>query len=56
METYIIRIYRRDPDDPMKISGLVKSVGLDEEKAFTCLEELNEILVSGRMTAGAVPI
>jgi hypothetical protein len=46
MDTFIIRIYRRDPDDPMKISGLVESVFTNEEKVFTCLEELCETLAS----------
>jgi hypothetical protein len=46
MDTFIIRIYRRDPDDPMKISGLVESVFTNEEKVFTCLKELCEALVS----------
>jgi hypothetical protein len=46
MDTFIIRIYRRDPDDPTKISGLLESVGTNEEKVFNCLEELCETLVS----------
>jgi hypothetical protein len=45
METYIIRIYRRDPDDPVKIAGLVETVGEDEEKVFTSLDELCNTLV-----------
>lgn len=45
MDTYIIRIYRRDPDDPIKISGLVETVGTEEKKVFTCIEELCKIFV-----------
>jgi hypothetical protein len=51
MDNYIIRIYRRDPNDPAKITGLVETVGTDEEKAFTCLEELCETLLTTRMAA-----
>jgi hypothetical protein len=40
MDNYLIRIYRRDPDDPGKISRLLDTVGTNEEKVFTCLEEL----------------
>ena len=47
MDTFIIRIYRRDPDDPEKIAGLVERAGTDEEKVFTCLEELCETLMPG---------
>lgn len=55
METYIIRIYRRDPDDPMKISGLVETVGRDEEKVFNCLDELCKTLVPCKSVPREMP-
>lgn len=44
MENYIVRIYRRDAEDPMKLAGLVEIVGKEENKAFQSFEELREIL------------
>ncbi len=44
IETYIIRVYRRNRDDPRKIAGLVETVGKNEKKAFSNREELWDIL------------
>jgi hypothetical protein len=44
METYIVRIYRRDRDDPQKIVGLVETVGKDDKKAFASRDELIMVL------------
>ena len=46
MENYIVRIYRRDPEDPKKIAGMVEHVGIDQGKSFTSIDELKGILVS----------
>ncbi|MFZ3065767.1 MAG: PilZ domain-containing protein [Nitrospirota bacterium] len=46
MESYIIRIYRRDKDAPYNIIGLVEDVELEEKKPFHNTEELAEILVA----------
>jgi hypothetical protein len=46
MDNYIVRIYRRDPDDPRKIAGMVELVEQEEKKAFTGIEELVRILVA----------
>lgn len=48
IETYIIRVYRRNRDDPRKIAGLVETVGKDEKKAFASQEELLRILNTER--------
>jgi len=45
MDNYIVRIYRRDADDPRRIVGLVEIVEEQEKKAFTGIEELVNILV-----------
>ena len=34
MESFIVRIYRRDRNDPDEVAGLVETVGTDEKKAF----------------------
>ena len=46
MESYIIRIYRRDKDAPYNIIGLVEDVELEEKKPFHNTEELAEILIT----------
>jgi hypothetical protein len=44
IETYIIRVYRRNRNDPRKIAGLVETVGKNEKKAFSTREQLWDIL------------
>jgi len=44
IETYIVRIYRRDRDDPQKIAGLVETVGKNEKRSFSRRDQLWEIL------------
>ena len=44
MESYVVRIYRRNSNNPQNLVGLVELVNVDEEKAFTNFEELWAIL------------
>ena len=44
LDHYIVKVYRRDNDDPQKIVGQVQHVSTESERPFTHLEELNEIL------------
>lgn len=46
MDNYIVRIYRRDMEDPQRIAGQVEFVEREEKKAFTGMEELINILAS----------
>ena len=46
MENYIIRIYRRDPADPLKPVGMVEVVETSETRAFTHASELIDIICS----------
>jgi len=46
MENYIVRIYRRVENNPRILVGVVEEVGIEENKAFTNLEELWKILNS----------
>ena len=48
MDSYIVRIYRRDRDDPARVVGVVEVVARQELKRFTSLDELNGILVRTR--------
>ncbi len=46
MDSYVIRIYRRDAEDPDNCAGLAEVIATDEKKAFRNLDELLEILKS----------
>jgi hypothetical protein len=46
VDNYVIRIYRREKDNPRKLVGVVEEVGVQGKKAFTDLEDLWEILNS----------
>ncbi len=44
MESYIVRIYRRDKNDPGVIVGLVEAVRTGEVENFASGDELSKIL------------
>lgn len=44
MESYIVRIYRRDERDRHKLSGLVEVAGSDEKRRFSSLDGLGAIM------------
>jgi hypothetical protein len=44
MDTYIIRIYRQNPDEPRKLVGLVEEAGVEGKRGFASQEELWGIL------------
>ena len=44
MESYVVRIYRRDVSSPHNLVGLVELIDIDEEKSFTSFDELRKIL------------
>ncbi len=46
IDTYIIRVYRRDPREPRQFSGLVEIVASGAKKTFIDGVELLEILLS----------
>lgn len=47
IESYVIRIYRRDEQSPQNIIGLVEDVMIQETKPFKNFNELWEILRQG---------
>jgi len=46
MDSYVIRIYRRNSSSPQNLVGLVELVEINQERAFTNFEELQAILGS----------
>ncbi len=44
MDSYVIRIYRRDADDPRKCAGQAEIIETDKQKTFKNLDELLKIL------------
>jgi hypothetical protein len=44
LESYIVRIYRRDHDRPLEIAGVVESVEPEKKQAFKNMDELSRIL------------
>lgn len=52
MENYIVRIYRRDPDNPRIIAGQVEDVSDGSMHPFTSLEALSEIFAHDEELAG----
>ncbi len=44
MESYVVRIYRREDDGSDESAGTVDFVGSSEQKSFRNWEELREIL------------
>jgi hypothetical protein len=44
MENYIIRIYRRDDQDPAKVTGILESVEQQSQQAFSSLTALQGLL------------
>jgi hypothetical protein len=44
MDTYIIRIYRQNANEPRMLVGLVEEAGVEGKRGFTSQEELWGIL------------
>jgi hypothetical protein len=45
-QSYIVRVYRHDKDNPRELVGLVEEVGKEGRRGFTNLDELWGILNS----------
>lgn len=48
LETYIVRIYRRDEKDSGHVVGMVERVGIKNHQTFRNLDELIQILSNRR--------
>ena len=44
MDSYIVRLYRRDTENPENLVGLVETVGEEEKRSFHTVKELMAIL------------
>ena len=44
MDSYVVRIYRRDGKKPRILIGTVEAAGTDKKRGFSNIEELWEIL------------
>ncbi len=52
MESYLVRIYRRQENNPRLLIGVVEEPGVKEKRAFQNVYELWDILNSTRKTLG----
>lgn len=55
MDTYIIRIYRRDVQCPQKMAGVVQQATGDKIHPFTTTLELLSILTDNTITENDAP-
>lgn len=44
MDTYVVRIYRRDKRNTRKVAGQIELIEQEQTRSFTCVEELVKIL------------
>jgi hypothetical protein len=47
LDCYIVRIYRKQENDPHALVGLLEEVGTQEKSAFSSIDELCELLAQG---------
>ena len=55
INTYIVRFYQREKDDPQRLVGIVEEVGVKGRRAFTNYDELWEILSSPTFLSSSRP-
>ena len=48
MDSYLVRIYRRDKKNPEGITGTVEKIGTEKSHGFKSLEELGGIITGKR--------
>lgn len=48
MENCVVRIYRREKNDPRILVGVVEEIGVEANRAFSNLDELWSILNSSK--------
>jgi len=52
MDSYLVRIYRREEDNPRLLVGVIEEPGANEKKAFQNVYELWDILNPIRKSPG----
>jgi len=55
MESYIVRLYRRDTTNPGNLVGLIEPVGLDKTRPFHTVNHLVAILSAPHTLERTVP-
>lgn len=45
-QTFVVRVYRQEADDPGRLHGIVEVTSSSAQHAFHCIEELWRILIS----------
>jgi len=53
MDSYLVRIYRRDKNNPGEITGTVEKIGTEKSHGFKSLAELGRIITGKRQDKGA---
>jgi len=48
VDSYIVRIYRQEKNNPRKLVGVVEEVGVKGKRAFTNIDDLWEILSASK--------
>jgi len=48
LESYVVRVYRRNPSLPARLTGTVEIVADGSERRFNGMRELQRILVNGQ--------
>ena len=49
-EYFVVRVYRRTPDDPSRIEGMVEAVASGAQVPFASAQELWTILLQAALT------
>jgi hypothetical protein len=52
LKDYILRIYRREKNDPQIVVGVVEEIGVEGNTAFSSIDELLSILNSSKPKTG----
>jgi hypothetical protein len=52
LDCYIVRVYRKQADDPNVLVGLLEEVGKQGKRAFASMGELCELLAQGGKESG----
>ncbi len=56
MDSYVVRVYRQEKDNPSKLVGVVEEIGVKGKRAFTNIEDLWEILNHQKVSEQKKPL
>jgi len=48
MDSYLIRIYRRDKENSESIVGIIEEIGTEKKQSFKNLSELSKIITQSK--------